>query len=433
MLFARALSFLLYATTMFSLVDCNSFYASCEQIFRPDLRNKPVVVLSNNDGCIVARSKEAKALSIPDLQAYFQIKQILQQHNVHVFSSNYELYGDISHRIVEILQTFAPALEVYSIDECFLSLHGMSLDFYDYGLIIKKALWQQTKMPVSVGTAKTKTLAKLANHIAKKSRRLNGSCFIECPDDWIRVFHKLPVKTIWGVGSRIAIKLNALGIHSVQDLKQANAKQLGEYFNVNMARTIYELNNIPCLTLELQPPPKKQIYSSRSFGKKVYALPELQQAISHYATTAMQKLRQQQAFVKTIMITIETSRFHHLAYRNNQVIQLPYPTNDTRLIIDAAKHAVARMYKAQLPYAKVGIGLIELIDEHHLQPSLFNQQQTSTATTLMHTIDKINARGLPPLTFASSGIDPLWKMQRQLKSPSYTTRFHDFPVINTEA
>lgn len=421
-----------YVTIIYSLVDCNSFYASCEQIFRPDLRNKPVVVLSNNDGCIVARSKEAKALNIPDLQAYFKIKPLLQQYNVHVFSSNYELYGDVSHRIVEVLHTFAPSLEVYSIDECFLSLHGMPLDFYQYGLNIKQAVWKQIKMPVSVGTANTKTLAKLANHIAKKSRRLNGSCVIENPDDWLKVFRKLPVQCIWGVGAKIAIKLAQLHIHSVQDLKQANPQQLGKDFNINLARTIHELNNLPCLTLASQQPPKKQIYSSRSFGKKVYSLQELQQAISQYATTATEKLRKQHSLVKTLHISIETSRFDNNAYRKSQTVQLPYPTNDTRLVIRAAQKAVAQLYKQGLPYAKASMGLIELIDEKNIQQSLFEHQQTQTAKKLMQTIDNINARNLSPLTFASSGIDPLWKMQRQLKSPAYTTRFKDFPVINIE-
>ena len=246
---------------MLALVDCNACYASCEQIFRPDLRGKPVVVLSNNDGCIVTRNKEAKALAIPDLEPYFKIKHLLARQQVQVFSSNYELYGDISQRVMTTLERFGSAIEIYSIDEAFLDVSGIP-DLQAHGLRIKNTCWREQRMPVCVGIAATKTLAKLANHIAKRSQKLDGVCVIEKPDRWSAVFGKIAVAKVWGVGSRISKRLAAWGVYSVEDLRRQSPKQLRQDFGVVLERTVRELNGEPFLELETQPPPQKRRYSA---------------------------------------------------------------------------------------------------------------------------------------------------------------------------
>ena len=377
---------------MYALVDANSFYASCEQVFRPELRDQPVVVLSNNDGCIVARSRAAKALKIPDLQPYFKIKPLLAKHQVHVFSSNYELYADLSSRVVSVLEEFAPQLEVYSIDESFLCFDSLSVDWRAYGLQIKQRIWRDVRMPVCVGMGQTKTLAKLANHIAKKSAKLKGVCVLHAGNDWDAVFKKLPVETIWGVGRRLAKRLNRLHIYSVYDLKVANAKHIRHQFGVTLERTVAELNGERCVNIDTQPSNKKQIYSTRSFGQKVQQLSDLQQAISQYASTAAVKLRKQNSVVKTIVVFIQTSRFIDDAYSNTITIALPHATNDTRTIIAAAKQGVSRLYRPGLAYAKAGIGLVEIDDATSVQLNFFSQYQSTKSLKLMEVVDKLNCQ-----------------------------------------
>lgn len=389
-------------------------------------------MLSNNDGCIVARSKEAKALQIPDLQPYFKLKPFLDQQGVHVFSSNYELYADISSRVVEVLSEYAPEVEVYSIDESFLLLDGLQCDFYQYGLDIKNTIWRDVRMPVCVGIAQTKTLSKLANHIAKKSSKLNGCCVIDEIDRWDAVFKKLPVSKVWGVGRRLSKRLEAGGVYSVYDLKQADQNTIHRQYSVNLARTVCELNGERCLALESQPPAKKQIYSTRSFGQKVYCLQGLNQAISQHVSTAMEKLRKQSAMVKTIQVFIETSRFGRTPMYRSHAFKLQSPTNDTATVISEAKKAVALMYMPNLPYAKAGVGLIEIIPEQHSQLGLFNNGQTTQSASLMKVVDRINQSGVGRVSFASSGVDQFWKMQRQFKSPAYTTRLNELVRVRLD-
>ncbi|MFW2422314.1 MAG: Y-family DNA polymerase [Porticoccaceae bacterium] len=413
---------------MYALVDCNSFFASCEQIFRPELRHQPVVVLSNNDGCIVARSKEAKALDIPDLQPYFKVKSLLERHKVKVFSSNYELYGDISRRVVTVLREYAPALEVYSIDESFLLLDGCQFNWPEYGREIKETLWRDVRMPVCVGFAETKTLAKLANHIAKKSQKLQGVCVLDKLERWRTVFEKLPVNKVWGVGSRLSRRLAELGIHSVYDLQSADAKRIRRHFGVNLERTVAELNGVRCMNLDSQPQNKKQIYATRSFGQRVESQQGLEQAVSLYASRAAVKLRKQQSLVKTLLVFIQSSRFDADSYYNSATCQLPFASNDSGQIISAAKRLVAQLYKPGFAYAKAGVGLIELVDEAAGQLNFFDSYQSEKSAKLMALVDKLNSNG-PQLFFASSGVNPSWQMQRRLKSPAYTTRLSDLPVV----
>jgi DNA polymerase V len=416
---------------MYALVDCNSFYASCEQIFRPDLRGKPVAVLSNNDGCIVARNTEAKALNIPELEPYFKIKKLLEQRQVHVFSSNYELYADISNRVVQTLQNYAndDEVEIYSIDECFLDFDRLTnFDFTEYGQNIKNTLWQDVRMPVCVGVGKTKTIAKLANHIAKKSKKLNGVCVIKDMSIWAAVLKKLPVNKVWGVGSRISQRLGYMNINSAYDLLISNPKAIRKEFGVTLERTVAELNGTRCLNVETQPSNKKEIYSTRSFGQRVHTLNSLHESVSQYATTAAAKLRKQGSLVKTVTAFIETSRHGGDQYRNGASLQLQHATNDTRDIISAARDCVSAVYRPGYAYAKAGVGLLQLIEPSPEQLNIFGEYQTARSKKLMAAVDKININD-KDLFFASNGIDQAWKMQRQLKSPAYTTRLKDILEI----
>lgn len=293
---------------MISLVDCNSCYASCEQVFRPDLRQKPLIVLSNNDGCIVARSKEAKLLGIPDLQPYFKVKSLLIRHHVHVFSANFRLYGDISNQVMATLREFSPHVEQYSIDEMFLNFNGMD-DLEHYGQHIKETLWQDVRMPVSVGIAPTKTLSKLAN-LAAKNIKDNGVAILDTPIKWQWLQKRLAINKIWGIGSKLTQRLNILGIHTAYQLALANPKHIKRFTNINVERTIAELNGEPCFELEKNPAHKKSIFVTRSFGTKTNNKEELLRHISRYAASAAEKLRQQNDLCQTVYIFAETSRFN---------------------------------------------------------------------------------------------------------------------------
>ena len=415
---------------MFALVDCNSFYASCEQIFRPDLRGKPVVVLSNNDGCIVARSKEAKALGIPDLQAFFKLAGLLRQQGVHIFSSNYVLYGDISHRVMLTLQDFSPEIEVYSIDEMFLALENMPVDLKSYGRQIKARLWQEVRMPVGVGIAPTKTLAKLANHAAKKIAQTGGVCLLDTPDKWQWLQQRLPVTQVWGIGSRLGRRLNKQGIHTIYDLARADPKQLRRQFSVEVERTIEELNGQPAIPLAEQPAAKQQIFCTRSFGDKPTTLPPLLQAISAYAARACEKLRQQQHFTTVIQVFINTSPYEDAYYSRSKIVPLPYPTDDSRLIIAAARQAVSAIFQPHRRYLKAGIGLLALTARKQQQVDLFQPGQSGKADQLMAVADQVNQRyGQGALYWAAEGHRERWRMRQQYLSPAYTTRWSDLPTI----
>lgn len=415
---------------MLALVDCNSFYASCEQIFRPDLRDKPVVVLSNNDGCIIARSKEAKALGIPDLQAFFQLRSFLQAHKVNVFSANFRLYGDISHRVMTQLKNFSPEVEVYSIDEMFLNCQGLQTDLNSYGHMIRKQLWQQVRMPVSVGIAPTKTLAKLANHVAKKAASKQGVCVLDSPEKWQWVTHRVAVKQVWGVGKNLAARLNDLGIYTAYQLATANSKQLRRHFSVNIERTIAELNGTACLSIEQQAPPKQQIYCTRSFGNKPSDLATLEAALSAYAARAAEKLRKQQHLTGCLQVLLNTSPHEENYYSRQQLAALPFATDDSRLIIETAKAALRRIYQANRSYLKIGIGLLDLQDKRYQQKDLFLTQQDHTAENLMTVIDSINHRyGQGAIYFAAEGKKQRWHMRQDFLSPAYTTRWSDLPTV----
>lgn len=415
---------------MFALVDCNSFYASCEQVFRPDLRGKPVVVLSNNDGCIVARSKEAKALGIPDLHPYFKVAPFLRQHQVAVFSSNYPLYGDLSHRVVQTLRQYAADIDIYSIDEVFLTPLPLWGDLKTYGHLLRKAVWQQVRIPVGVGIAATKTLAKLANKAAKTLPALQYVCYVsqDIQRQWL--LKHFPVKAIWGVGGRYAALLNAMGIYSAWDFATANSKQLRRHFNVNIERTQAELNGVSCFALEELPPAKKTLFVTRSFGEKLTQLEPIQQATAVYAGRAAEKLRQQHLLVKTLHVFLHTSPFDTPYYSKSLTLPLPYPTDDSRLIIGHARRAIASLYQPGFAFLKAGIGLVELVDKHHFQPDLFQPCALKDHTQLMHTLDAVNKKfGKGTAYLAAEGIEKKWQMRQGYKSPAYTTHWGQLACV----
>jgi DNA polymerase V len=377
----------------------------------------------------VARSSKTKELNIPDLMPLFKIRTTLEQHQVHIFSSNYELYGDISSRIMSLLSNFCVDMEVYSIDEAFLDLSGFK-NLVRRGHDIKKAIWIQQRMPVCVGIAQTKTLAKLANHLAKKSNKLQGVCVLDDLASWEAVFKKISVSKVWGVGARLSKRLALLGVFTVQDLRVQPPKRMRKEFGVTLERTVRELNGECCFDLETQPAPKKEIFSSRSFGKKVRCLEELKQSVAAHAVRATEKLRKQKNLANRVYVMIQTSRFHEYRYSNSTSLVLPYPTNDSRIIIRLAHQACEHLFRTGYVYAKAGVGLLDLSNVHYKQHDFFEPGQSDRAFKLMNLIDAANLRyGKGKMFLAAQGTQQKWAMARSFKSPSYTTRFSDLPII----
>ncbi|MBN4053561.1 translesion error-prone DNA polymerase V subunit UmuC [Haliea sp. AH-315-K21] len=412
---------------MYALVDCNTFYASCESIFRPDLEGKPIVVLSNNDGCVISLNTEAKAFNIPSYVPFYQVRDEIEKNNVHIFSSNYELYGDISARVMNLLKPYSTEMEVYSIDEAFLRLPRV--DYQEHSKAMKDMLWQNVRMPVCVGVAPTKTLAKLANHAAKKMKHFNGVCVLDEPHKWEWVLARITTDKLWGVGKRICERLHHLGIHNALQLAQANSKYLRKHFSVVLERTARELNGEPCLDLNLDPAPRKEIICTRSFSYKITELHELQQAISLYASRACEKLRSQNGLTQTIWVYLESfdKRIGH--YSPHRVISLPHLTNDTRFISSAASKALINLFKPDIRYKKCGIGLLDVRTKKYEQGDFFNPQQTEHSRQLMTVLDKVNRRyGKHTMKLANTGIQPKWSMKRDYMSPRYSTRWRDIPI-----
>lgn len=416
---------------MFCLVDCNSFYASCEQVFRPDLRNKPVVVLSNNDCFIVARSAEAKKMGIGDLQTVFDTKLWMQQQNVNIFSSNYPLYGDLSARVMETLRSFSSQVEIYSIDEMFLYLEEIhSRSMLHYGHQIKKTVYQHTAMPVGVGIAPTKTLAKLANRAAKTIPKCEGVCVLDTAEKWDWMKKRTPVDKIWGISSRFSARLANLNIYTALDLANADPKAIRRYFNVCVERIIEELNGHTCLSLEEVPPIKKQIYCSRSFANKTTQLQPILDAISLYVARACEKLRKQHSLTASLQVLLYAARYENSYYNHHRVIQLPYPCDDTCLISAIARTAIQHIFKPGVAYIKAGIGLLDLSSKKHQQLDMFHSGQSAKTDQLMTVMDKINTiYGKNSIYAAAEGVHKKWAMRQAYRSPSYTSQWDELPEI----
>ena len=420
--------------TVFALVDCNNFYASCEKLFRPDLKHTPVVVLSNNDGCIVARSKEAKALGIKMGVPLFQIQDEIKQHGIVCFSSNYALYADLSNRVMTILEEEAPRLEVYSIDEAFMDLTGVNnvMDLLAFGQQVKAKVDQWTGITVGVGIAPTKTLAKLANHAAKKYPATGSVVDVMDPDRQKRLLALVDVSDVWGVGRRTTAKLKTRGIHTALDLANADPKSIRSEFSVVLERTIRELNGVSCLDLELVRPTKQQIICSRSFGHKVTDKRELREAIAKYTTRAAEKLRGEKRFCRMVSVFVRTSPFipNEPQYSKTLSAELPNPTDDTRDLLEVADVLFRRIYRSGYRYAKGGVMLADFYEHGAFQQDLFQADNTKiNSKALMSVVDKINHSGLGKVFFASQGVSPQWSMKREHLSPAYTTRWDELPKV----
>lgn len=410
---------------MFALVDCNSFFVSCERVFQPHLEGKPVIVLSSNDGCAIARSHEAKALGIKMGDPLFKIKDIVKKHHVHVFSSNFSLYGDMSSRVMHTLKTMSPSLEVYSVDEAFLDLSSLPhRALFDHGCHIKSLVKQWTGIPVSVGVAPTKTLAKIANHLAKKQAL--GCCVLLNPREIEEALKNFPLQEVWGIGSQWSQKLSRFGLQTAFDLAQADMGWIRKTFNVILARTALELKGISCLSLEAISSPKKTMISSRSFGVSVSSFDTLREAMSFHASVLARRLRKEKSKASLISVSLYTTPFDKkgVVYANSKAILLPFPSQDTSLLIKAAIAGLEKIFKEGLCYKKAGVRVLNLSPESQSCPTLFTHEDFEDRPkrkTLLKTMDKLNHfYGKGTLVFASEGMRKSWAPKALRKSPAYT-------------
>lgn len=416
-----------------AIVDCNNFYASCERIFQPRLQNLPIVVLSNNDGCAVARSDEAKALGIKMGQPFFEFKHLVKRYGIQVFSSNYALYGDMSARMGMILEQFSDDIEIYSIDEAFLNFTGFQhLGLTDYGHHIRKKIKQQIGLPVSVGIGPTKTLAKLANHYAKKNKNQTRGvldlCSTEAQDEFLP---QLDIEKVWGIGRRWAAKLRAHGIETVQDLKTANLAWIRKNFNVILLRTVYELNGEPCFAFELEAPPKKEIVCSRSFGALQTDWLAIRSSVAHHVANASAKLRKQKSLCAGIYVFIRTNPFRKqdAQYGKGAYQPLSQPSSDTSVLMQHAMRALKQIYKEGYQYKKAGVMLYDLSPQNMQQLSLL-ETNLKSSPALMETLDLINLRyGKQALHYGLEKSANGWQMLRGALTPAYTTKWSDIPIV----
>ena len=418
---------------VFALVDCNSFYASCERVFRPDLAKTPIVVLSNNDGCVIARSYDAKPF-VKMGAPYFQIKDTLRQHGIVAFSSNYALYGEMSERVMTIIEGMVAGAEVYSIDEIFCDLTGQPGNLTALGRSIRERVLRCTGIPVGVGIARTKTLAKLANHTAKRLQQQTGGVVDICDPfkrDW--VLRNTAVSEVWGVGRRLNAHLQGMGIHSAMDLANADPVTLRARFSVVLERTARELAGVPCLELDEPDPPKQEICCSRMFGKRLTDLAPIKEAVASYTARAAEKLRAQGSMCKKMRIAVRTGMFNpdEAKYANGVLVELPYPTHDTLLMTNAATQAVERIFRPGYRYSKAEVLLLDLRQPGEYTDDLFALTQPNKCEQLMQVLDTINGRwGRGTLRSATVPIAPDWGMRRELMSQSYTTRVDQLWTVN---
>jgi len=414
---------------IFALVDCNNFYASCERVFNPKLEGRPIVVLSNNDGCVVARSNEAKALGIGMGVPAFEVEDVLKKNGVEVFSSNYTLYADMSSRVMETLSVFTPDIEIYSIDEAFLNLDVFNCSLTDYGRKIRRIVKQWTGMPVTVGIARTKTLAKIANRIAKKSTRANGVLDLTDPACLDVVLAEIPVEKVWTVGIRTAIKLKRAGIKTALALSNADIGWIRQKFGVVGVRTVYELRGISCYPLEHNPPLKKSITVSRMFGKPVESVEELKEAIASYASRAGEKLRGHGLAAGVMTVYVTTSRFIENKYFNSRSVEFAVATSNTIELVRNACRCVDRLYREGCAFKKCGIILNGLVPENQVQKGLFDNVDRLKAQRLMQAVDAINNRLDSPLQLAAEGLGQAWKVEFKRRSNRYTSRWDELPEV----
>ena len=430
------------AQALFALVDVNNFYVSCERVFQPKLEGVPMVVLSNNDGCAVARSNEVKALGVKMGAPWFDLKDLAQQHGILAFSSNYTLYGDMSNRATEILRQFTPDVEVYSIDESFLRVETVAHLYggaASMGQAIRQRVKQWAGLPVCVGFGSTKTLAKLANHLAKKQAVFNSVCDLSAlPDSQLHGWmHTTAVSEVWGVGKRIAARLEAMGITTVLGLMQADAKALRSQFGVVLERTASELAGTSCLELDDLVEAKQQIMSSRSFGQPVTAVAQLTESVSWHCHLASEKLRAQQSVAGAVLVFVKTNRFkaHAPQYSASLLVPLVHPSDDTCAITAAALHGLQRIYREGFAYHKAGVMLMQLTQKQNHQSTLFDDGTARVRSAkLMQAMDAVNATwGRGTLRIGSMGTAATtrhWAMRSGNRSARYTTHWGELPCAS---
>lgn len=405
-------------------------YASVEQLFRPDLKGRPICVLSNNDGAIVALNKPAKNLGLKRGAPYFQAKNIIQANQVTCFSSNYALYGDLSARIMTVLESLAPEISIYSIDEAFLTVTGIDAceSFLDFGKRVRNTVLKQTGLTCGIGIAQTLTLSKLANHAAKTWPATGGVVDLSDRNRQRKLMDLLPVSETWGIGRKLSEKLNVMGIKTVLQLADANLNLIKKTFGVVVERTVRELNGTPCISIDALPA-KQQIICSRSFGERITQLEDMKQAVCQYAERAAEKLRLERQYCKHVSVFVRTSSYAnepHYGNNSNQTMMLA--TQDTRDIVAAAMKALDHIWRDGYRYQKAGIvlndfcsrpGQIDMFDETPPRPN---------SDALMQAVDRINISGLGKVWFAGQGINKGWKMKREMLSPAYTTKWSELPV-----
>lgn len=415
-----------------ALVDCNNFYVSCERVFTPAWRSRPVGILSNNDGCIIARSDELKEAGIKMGTPYFQYREQLETMQAIIRSSNYPLYGDMSARVMSTLGEFTPDMEIYSIDEAWLNLTGFNLETLDsYARLIVETTYRHTGIPVSIGIGSTKVLAKIANRICKK-HKLAGQVFnLEDHNDIEAVLKSFDIEDVWGIGARWAMKLRSHGIRTAFDLRNAEPSDMRQRYNVVMQRIIMELRGIPCLLHE-DIEPKKQIVSSRSFGQRITDKQSLMESVSLHVTRAAEKLRMQNSVCGILQVFIRTGRHNpnERFYGNAALVQLPIPTADTRKLIQAACSGIEKIYKVGPRYAKAGIMMMDITQADHIQGHLFASPDDERSKKLMKTIDQLNRRyGKHSIKFAAEGTCKNWAMKRNFITQPFTTSWQHIPNV----
>ena len=417
---------------MIALVDCNNFYCSCERVFQPELAGRPLVVLSNNDGCIVARSNEVKAMGIVMGSPLFKVRDLVRRHQIVVRSSNYSLYGDMSQRVMRTLEPLSPIVEAYSIDEAFVHLDGLKVDIMEHARLLRRTVLQHTGIPVSVGIGPTKTLAKAASKLAKSDPRHEGIFSVADPAARDVALERLAVKDIWGVGPRYARMLAREGIVTARALRDADLAWVRQKMTIGGMRTVLELRGQRCFRAEMEPPPSQQIVRSRSFGRAVESLEDLEQAVAMHASRAAEKLRGQHLAAGLASVFIATNRFKSDSpqYGNSVTVKLAIPTDATNTLIACTLRGLRRIYRPGYAYKKAGVMLMDLTSATDAPQSLFAELQSPQSSSLDPTLDAVNRRfGPNTLRYAAVGLDHPWAMRRQFCSPRYTTCWNELPAV----
>lgn len=414
---------------MYALVDCNNFFVSCERVFDPSLNGVPTVVLSNNDGCVISRSNEAKALGIPMGEPAFKLKKMIEANNVRVFSSNYALYGDMSARVMQTLSSFVPRMEIYSIDEAFLDLSGLDLlDLPDFGRQIVRTTARNTGIPVSMGIAPTKTLAKIASKFAKMYKGYNGCCVIDTEEKRIKALQKSEIGDVWGIGRRFAKLMHYNGIETAYDFTLRSASWVRRNMTVTGERTWNELRGMPCIEMDNTPAGKKQICVSRSFGNRLTEFDDIFEAVSNFTASCAAKLRHQKSCTTGLLVFVMTNPFAERdpKYTNSRHLSLSIPTDMTAELILHAKSLLTEIYKPGLSYKKAGVIITGIVPNTPLQTDLFDSVDREKQKRLLKTVDGLNGSlGSNKVRLASQGYGNKWKLKSEKLSPCYTTKLND--------